>query len=161
MIGTIFGLFICLVSPRCVVLAPVDGSPPRNHLFRFHRFRSNVTIASHITFDIRAPPSYKIHHSFFHHILSLFLSLSLSIVYMYVYTRPSEIHFEKSIYIYIIYIYMYSPFLFSLPPLLCLSLSISFLCLFLYISLSIYMSLSPYYILYCLTIRIGLKVFSV
>lgn len=119
-------------------------------LFRFHRYRSNVTIALHITFDMRVPPSCKIHHSSFHHI-SLFLSFSIScslsifLLCICMYTHPSETHFEESIYIYYI-LYIYSPFLFSLPPLsLSISVHLISLSLSLYISVYLYESESVLY----------------
>jgi len=90
--------------------------------------------------------------------LSFFLPLFLSIYCVYVCIYPSIGDTLRNRYTYIIYIYIYSPFLFSLPPpSLSISIHLISLSFSLYISVYLYESES---VLYCLTIRIGLKVFS-
>lgn len=100
----IWASYICLVFLRCVVLAPVDDSPPRI-ITSFDFTNTDRTLLSRLTLrSICVPPSCEIHHSF-HHILFLSLSLFvffylsfslfISFYYVYVYTPSSETHFKN------------------------------------------------------------------
>jgi hypothetical protein len=143
--------YLLLSTVRHHVISPLSISP-------IPIVERHCRVSHHVRYACSAQDSsfFIPSHSFS---LSLFLFLSLFLLYICIYTHPSKTHFENR-YTYIIYyIYIFSPFsLFSSSPSLSISVHLISLSLFLYISVYLYESES---VLYCLTIRIGLKVFSV